>query len=417
MLQSLMFEGDLDHRWCGDIEELRSDRKWALQLVLQVTDYGVTQLIKKARFRRNGLIGMIFFGVVIAGFACQVPVFRFALERWETDSYTLVIVPGASGQLSPPENEILKFLELGGDSKVGNMNLEVRIDAKKLGESSAATMQLFYPPRSTGPRPLPIWSGALTMANAKTLVDSSARREIVKRLLSGESAVWVLIESGSKEKDDRAVIEIEKAFAKAEAELKIPDGVLTVAEARKVSAENERDSDSTLRSSIPLKIKFSLMRIARTSPEESIFREMLLHMEADLEAFRNEPMVFPVFGRGRALEPLISRGINLVNVFEHSSYFCGACSCEIKNQNPGVDLLISANWEEAIAGNEVIIGKSLPPLLGIGALSDESTDGETMSPPPGSESADLIRRPWVMGGGIILLVLAFGSVLILKNNR
>lgn len=417
MLQSLMFEGDLDHRWCGDIEELRSDRKWALQLVLQVTDYGVTQLIKKVRVRRNGLIGMIFFGVVIAGFACQVPVFRFALERWETDSYTLVIVPGASGQLSPPENEILKFLELGGDSKVGNMNLEVRIEAKKLGESSAATMQLFYPPRSTGPRPLPIWSGALTMANARTLVDSSARREIVKRLLSGESAVWVLIESGSKEKDDRAVIEIEKAFAKAEAELKIPDGVLTVAEARKVSAENERDSDSTLRSSIPLKIKFSLMRIARTSPEESIFREMLLHMEADLEAFRNEPMVFPVFGRGRALEPLISRGINLVNVFEHSSYFCGACSCEIKNQNPGVDLLISANWEEAIAGNEVIIGKSLPPLLGIGALSDESTDGETMSPPPGSESADLIRRPWVMGGGIILLVLAFGSVLILKNNR
>jgi len=417
MLQSLMFEGDLDHRWCGDIEELRSDRKWALQLVLQVTDYGVTQLIKKVRVRRNGLIGMIFFGVVIAGFACQVPVFRFALERWETDSYTLVIVPGASGQLSPPENEILKFLELGGDSKVGNMNLEVRIEAKKLGESSAATMQLFYPPRSTGPRPLPIWSGALTMANARTLVDSSARREIVKRLLSGESAVWVLIESGSKEKDDRAVIEIEKAFAKAEAELKIPDGVLTVAEARKVSAENERDSDSTLRSSIPLKIKFSLMRIARTSPEESIFREMLLHMEADLEAFRNEPMVFPVFGRGRALEPLISRGINLVNVFEHSSYFCGACSCEIKNQNPGVDLLISANWEEAIAGNEVIIGKSLPPLLGIGALSDESTDGEMMSPPPGSESADLIRRPWVMGGGIILLVLAFGSVLILKNNR
>lgn len=417
MLQSLMFEGDLDHRWCGDIEELRSDRKWALQLVLQVTDYGVTQFIKEAQFRRNGLIGMIFFGVVIAGFACQVPVFRFALERWETDSYTLVIVPGASGQLSPPENEILKFLELGGDSKVGNMNLEVRIEAKKLGESSAATMQLFYPPRSTGPRPLPIWSGALTMANARTLVDSSARREIVKRLLSGESAVWVLIESGSKEKDDRAVIEIEKAFAKAEAELKIPDGVLTVAEARKVSAENERDSDSTLRSSIPLKIKFSLMRIARTSPEESIFREMLLHMEADLEAFRNEPMVFPVFGRGRALEPLISRGINLVNVFEHSSYFCGACSCEIKNQNPGVDLLISANWEEAIAGNEVIIGKSLPPLLGIGALSDESTDGEMMSPPPGSESADLIRRPWVMGGGIILLVLAFGSVLILKNNR
>jgi len=255
------------------------------------------------------------------------------------------------------------------------------------------------------------------MANTKTLVDSSARREIVNRLLSGESVVWVLIESGNKEKDDRAAREIEKAFAKAEAELKIPDGVLTVAEARKVSAGNERDPDATLRSSIPLKIKFSLMRIARANSEESIFREMLLHMEADLGEFRNDPMVFPVFGRGRALEPLIARGINLTNVFEHSAYFCGACSCEIKNQNPGVDLLISANWEDAIAGNEVVVEKSLPPLLGIGILSDKSIDGEKIRETLGSESTDLISRPWVMVVGVILLMLAFGSVLILRNKR
>jgi len=360
---------------------------------------------------------MIFFGIVIAGFACQVPVFRFALERWERDSYTLIIVPGASGKLSPAENEVRKVLESGGGADLGDMNLEVRLNLKKIGESSAATMQLFYPPRSTGPRLPPIWSGALTMANTKTLVDSSARREIVNRLLSGESAVWVLIESGNKEKDDRAVVEIEKAIAKAEAELKIPDGVLTVAEARKISAGNERDLNATLRSSIPLKIKFSLMRIARTNPEETIFREMLLHMESDLGEFRNEPMVFPVFGRGRVLEPLIARGINCANMFEHSSYFCGACSCEIKNQNPGVDLLISANWEDAIAGNEVVVEKSLPPLLGIGTLSDESMDGEKIRQTLGSGSTDLISRPWVMVVGVILLMLAFGSVLILRNKR
>jgi hypothetical protein len=142
-----------------------------------------------------------------------------------------------------------------------------------------------------------------------------------------------------------------------------------------------------------------------------------LHMEADLGEFRNDPMVFPVFGRGRALEPLIARGINLTNVFEHSSYFCGACSCEIKNQNPGVDLLISANWEDAIAGNEVVVEKSLPPLLGIGILSDKSIDGEKIRETLGSESTDLISRPWVMVVGVILLMLAFGSVLILRNKR
>ncbi|MDB4608436.1 hypothetical protein OAH10_01810, partial [bacterium] len=74
---------------------------------------------------------MIFFGIVIAGFACQVPVFRFALERWERDSYTLVIVPGASGKLSPAENEVRKILESGGGSDLGNLNLEVRLDPQK----------------------------------------------------------------------------------------------------------------------------------------------------------------------------------------------------------------------------------------------------------------------------------------------
>ena len=53
----------------------------------------MTQLIKKIRFCHSGLVGMILFGVVIVGLTCQVPVFRFALERWETDSYTVVIVP------------------------------------------------------------------------------------------------------------------------------------------------------------------------------------------------------------------------------------------------------------------------------------------------------------------------------------
>ena len=416
MLRSLIFEWDLPsllrrHR------ELGSNGKWALQLVRQVTDCGVTQLIKEARFRHNGLIGMIFFGVMIAGLACQVPVFRFALERWETDSYALVIVPGASGQLSPSENEVLRFLQSRGGADSGNMNLEVEIDSKRIGESSAASMELFYPPKLTGPRTPPIWSGALTMGNAKTLADSSIRREIVSRLLRGESAVWVLIESGNKEKDDRAVIETEKAIAKAEAELKIPDGVLTVAEARKVSAGNERDLNATLRSSIPLKIKFSFVRIARSNPEEAIFREMLVHMESDLGEFRNEPMVFPVFGRGRALEPLIARGINCANIFEHSSYFCGACSCEIKNQNPGVDLLISSNWEAAIAGNEVVVEKSLPPLLGIGTLMGKATDGEEVIDTTRSDSLDLISRTWMIVGGVILLMLAFGSVVILRNKR
>src|SRR6185503_19148933 len=49
--------------------------------------------------------------------------------------------------------------------------------------------------------------------------------------------------------------------------------------------------------------------------------------------------------RGRALEPLIAAGVTRDNVMEQAGYLCGACSCEVKEQNPGMDLLMAANWQ------------------------------------------------------------------------
>ena len=359
------------------------------------------RVTQRTKFQCRGLVAWIFFGIIAFGFSCQVPVFRFALERWEADSYSLVIVPGSQGKLSAAEEEVAAFLQSKGRTGAPAANLKIRIDTEKVGESSGASMTLSYPPGLGGADANSIWSGAMTMENARVLVDSPARREIVARLLKGESAVWVMVESGDTGKDDSAVVEIEKAFLKAESVLKIPDGVLTVDEA-------QEDSDDVLRSSIPLKIDFSLIRISRDDAAESIFREMLLHLEDDLGEFEAEPMVFPVFGRGRALEPLIGRGINSENVFEHASYFCGACSCEIKNQNPGVDLLIAANWEEAIVGSEVAVEKALPPLMGIGALSE----GEEL--PAGGGSGSRSLSLWIVIG--IGMVLALGSILILRKG-
>ena len=44
----------------------------------------------------------------------------------------------------------------------------------------------------------------------------------------------------------------------------------------------------------------------------------------------------------------------------------GECSCTVKTQNPGVDLLMSANWSESLGGDTVVIVDSqaeLSPLL------------------------------------------------------
>ena len=368
------------------------------------------------RFPRAGLISFIFVGIFAAGLACQVPVFRFALERWEADSYTIIIVPGTGGKLSAAEEEVTAFLQSKGSTDSATANLNIRIDPENVGEDVGATLRLIYPSKLAESDVPAIWSGALIMKNARALVDSPARRKIVTRLLNGESATWVLVESGDKGKDDNAASEIEKAFLKAKSELKIPDGVLTVEEAQEVSQTDGRDQDDILRSKIPLKIDFSLIQISRDDPAEAIFREMLLHMEDDLAEFTDEPMVFPVFGRGRALEPLIGRGINLENVFEHTSYFCGACSCEIKNQNPGVDLLIAADWETAVAGSEVIVEKSLPPLVGIGALTAGSVTQEGAAAAIESGPGFSFLGLWVVAGGGVLLAMGLGSILILRKN-
>jgi hypothetical protein len=74
---------------------------------------------------------------------------------------------------------------------------------------------------------------------------------------------------------------------------------------------------------------------------------LLLGSEADLGEYSNEPVIFPVFGRGRALYALIGEGINTDNIRETVAFLVGPCGCEIKMMNPGVDLLMAANWDAA----------------------------------------------------------------------
>ena len=76
-------------------------------------------------------------------------------------------------------------------------------------------------------------------------------------------------------------------------------------------------------------------------------------------------MLFPAFGKGRVLPPLIGAGISEENALADCGYLCGACSCQVKNQNPGMDILVKADWWTALEGSSVIAEKELPPLTGV----------------------------------------------------
>ena len=58
-----------------------------------------------------------------------------------------------------------------------------------------------------------------------------------------------------------------------------------------------------------------------------------------------KPMVFPIYGRGRALNPYIGSGITADNlVGEITHVILAACTCTRKAEHPGVDLITHHDW-------------------------------------------------------------------------
>lgn len=272
----------------------------------------------------------VFLALACNTLACQVPVFRYALERWAPAEYRVTVAPPANDS----QKTFVESMRAARESADAPVNLEVTADGAPL------QLALHYPRKPREAEKAPIWQAPLTAENVQLLLDSPVRRELRKRLLSGESSVWVLVESGNRAKDDAAFSALNHALREAEASLKLPEGVVTPSE----SSGRANENADVLRTDLPLKIAFSSLRVRRDDADEAVLLAMLTHIEDDLGSLAGEPMAFPVFGRGRVLEPLIGAGIHKDNVIEHATYLCGACSCEVKDQNPGIDLLMAANW-------------------------------------------------------------------------
>jgi hypothetical protein len=150
-------------------------------------------------------------------------------------------------------------------------------------------------------------------------------------------------------------------------------------------------------------------------------------VEDDLGDYRDEPIAFPVFGRGRVLQPLIGAGLTLDNVMFDSSYLCGACSCQVKEENPGIDLLVAAAWDAALRGSEVIIEKTLPPLEGAAALVQAAAGGVANGPAvPGSpiasaspaiENSSGANSPLKITAAIVVVILLGVAFVTLKLKK
>lgn len=318
--------------------------------------------------------------------SCPIPVFRYALEYWNSDPYYLEVV--YEGSLTPEEEETLSFLLSAASNGEFKANLEIKRTDTREGIDGVTRdflkdhppglplMVLRYP-RISGNNRI-IWSGHFNRANAELLIHSPVRNTLRQRLVKEATAVWILLESGDRKKDQAALDVLERELRRLEKTLVLPEEQLWLGAKVEFPA-----------------IKFDVIRVSRNDEREKHLVSMLLNIEKDLADFYDEPIVFPVFGRGIALYGIVGKGINEWNIRDAAEFLTGPCSCQAKLLNPGFDLLISMDWDSYV---EKITDINIAnPLSGMGDFSRkeeevkrllESVTARRLGTLPGEGEAD-----------------------------
>lgn len=352
---------------------------------------------------------LIFLLPASLSWTCNVPVFLYALERWPADPYDITVYYRNS--LTSEQNHIVD--ELRGYSLEGTGGWNYRVRSIDLENPSHATLnrefqnrdieipciQLRYPPHLEIADIVD--SCTLDRETVSALLDSPTRREIASRLLSGDTAVWIFLESGEAARDDALFNTIQQTLSNLENTLQLPD-------LSDVTAADSIELDSSIP---PLRIHFSTLRLARDNPQERSLINQLLHSETDLFQYPNDPMLFPLFGRGRLLYALVGEGISPKNIRESAQFVIGPCTCLIKDQYPGMDLLLPINWTTSLK-NTWVKDRSAPPPFGLADIASPSTAVDVSSAAP--DSSNLFTRNLLIG---IFVIIAINCAFLFVHSR
>ncbi len=239
------------------------------------------------------------------------------------------------GELSDEQQAALDMLQNAakGEGLHANVNLSWR-DYSQALVSPPENVELPYVrvsyPSMSGIRG-PFWEGPLDKeVIEKELLHSPMRQKIVELLLDRKTAVWVLLESGNRSKDRRARRTLETELKRLEETLTFPDA---------------GDADW---GDLVDKADFTILSLERDDPDEQVLVNMLLGSERDLRDYEDQPIVFPIYGRGLIMYALIGDGLNAWTLTHAGEFLTGATSGEVKNQNPGVDMLMSVAWADKV---------------------------------------------------------------------
>ena len=287
------------------------------------------------RFRTGLFLLCVVSSVASTANACSIPVFRYALERWKPSPYEFVVYH--RGPLSDADRKAVKQIEdivRIANAEVtlvdldGNREPQLKALWKKQGGEATLPHILVRFPESDSTTPL-AWSGPLDPAKIKPLLDSPLRQQIANGFFRGEAAMFVMLESGDTKADAEAEKMLIEQLAKLEKSIAIPP----------VTKEGPQ-----VRSELPVRIGFGFLKVSRKNAQEAAFIDMLMRCEEDLDKAKG-PILFTFFGRGRVLTALHGKDMKAKELEEIAKFLCGACSCQVKELNPGVDLLFAVKWD------------------------------------------------------------------------
>jgi hypothetical protein len=328
---------------------------------------------------RSSFLGFVSFMVLIVTAismsplsACNIPVFRYALERWKPDSCRLLIfhetqlasqdasmvrsIQLESADTQGSTNYTMELVDLRNEMKGDHAFLWNSVKANAQGKMPYATLQC----KISQDKTLTQWHGSLSDLSKKGLFADKTTIAITKRLLSGDAIVWVMVPGTDSAKNEATRELLRSTLPVMEKKIKLPEGIGL--------------PGSELYSEVPLLVKFSMMELDVNKPDD----QSLIPLFRGIRSDRPEsPLVIPVFGKARALEVVPGETLDEGLIEDLTMFLCGACSCQVKERNPGFDLMVTVNWNRELFGE----GADVPAT--VSTLAREPSTPRKLAIPPG----------------------------------
>lgn len=315
-------------------------------------------------WKKLGLAVAAVAGITAVAVACDTPVYRYAMYNWSPSPYQVFFFH--EGEIAKEDQEVNKQIASLSSAVPASANILVAtIDVGDEAQLERLPKSVIKAWESTGKKQTPVhvvftsWRmevgvERLTKESVESLVDSPARTQIAELLDQGHAAVFVLIACADSKQNEEAEKVVRGLIADVESGKALgeePPSADETADGAKSEEKTEAKKDDAASletepaSPSPPKPKLTLLKLARDDPAEKWLLRSFLTVEQEVPEAKDQPLVFAVYARGRALPPCIGKGITAENLLQDVFLLTGPCSCMIKEQNPGVDLLFRWDWD------------------------------------------------------------------------